>query len=301
VITAVAVCVGAGALFGLLAPFAGRRLSPRAATWLLAAGSVFTAGGSAFALAAMATMWLGQLTDVAELGDWSATSVRHDAPLPVPAAMGAGGLLAVLLACATAAAVRRVAGIHRSHRAFAALAAPGEVAVLDSPVPEAFATPDPAGRIIVTTALYELLDAPQRRALIAHERSHLVHRHAWWRVAAELAAAVDPLLRPAATAVRDASERWADEDAARVVGDRRVVATAISRAAIARRGSALTAASGGRVPERVRALLQPTTRRRPILAAVLVAVLAVTAAGAIAVERAGDRVFDHASVSAPRD
>ncbi|HEY3506381.1 MAG TPA: M56 family metallopeptidase [Actinocatenispora sp.] len=300
-IPALLVCLGAGALFGLLAAPLGRRVAPRPATWLLTLGSVLTAGASAFALAATALLWIGQLAPVAALGDWSASTLHHTTPVPPPVAAAAGVALVALLVSAVACAVSRGLSVYRSYRTFAGVAAPGQVAVLDSPVPEAFATPEPAGRIIVTSALVGVLDDGERRALIAHERSHLLHRHAWWRIAAELAAAANPLLRPAAGVVRDAVERWADEDAAAAVGDRRVVARAISRAALARRRAPVTAASGGQVPQRVRALLAPVAPRRPALAVVLVVLLAVTAAGALAVEHTGDAVFDHAAVSAGRD
>ena len=67
--------------------------------------------------------------------------------------------------------------------------------------------------------------------LIAHEQSHRAHRHTWWTLAADLAAAVNPPLRPTARGVRDATERWADKDAARIT-DRRLVAATIARVAL---------------------------------------------------------------------
>src|SRR5262249_42248568 len=55
---------------------------------------------------------------------------------------------------------------------------------------------------------------------------HLVHRHAWWLLGADLAAAANPLLRPTAAVIGQAVERWADEDAAASIGDRRAAAPA---------------------------------------------------------------------------
>lgn len=57
------------------------------------------------------------------------------------------------------------------------------------------------------------------------------------------------------------AERWADEDAARTVGGRRVVARAIGKAALVSAGSPVATLAGfaasGPVPRRVAALLGP--------------------------------------------
>ncbi|MFH8389402.1 hypothetical protein [Streptomyces sp. NPDC018036] len=88
------------------------------------------------------------------------------------------------------------------------------------------------------------------------------------------------MLRPLAAAGGFALERWADEDAATRVGDRAVVARAVGRAALAAsaRPSGTTgalAATGGAVPQRVRALLAPPPPRRvlPIAAGALLLLL----------------------------
>ncbi|MER7187485.1 M56 family peptidase, partial [Streptomyces hyaluromycini] len=68
-------------------------------------------------------------------------------------------------------------------------------------------------------------------------------------------------LRPLRTAVVYTAERWADEEAARSVADRRTVARAIGRAALLSAGTpapTLAALAGtGPVPRRVAALLGP--------------------------------------------
>jgi hypothetical protein len=45
--------------------------------------------------------------------------------------------------------------------------------------------------------------------VLAHETSHLLHNHAWWLLAADLAAAANPLLRPTARTAARCVERWA--------------------------------------------------------------------------------------------
>jgi hypothetical protein len=99
-------------------------------------------------------------------------------------------------------------------------------------------------------------------------------------------------------------ERWADEDAARQVGDRHVVARALARAALHSHGSTgayvrphapALAALGGEVPDRVRALLNPPPRRHGLLAAlVLIALLLTSAVAALVAQQHTDALLDNA-------
>ncbi|CAN5754244.1 hypothetical protein BH20ACT4_BH20ACT4_06730 [soil metagenome] len=68
-----------------------------------------------------------------------------------------------------------------------------------------------------------------------YERAHVTHHHHRHLATAEVAAAIMPLVRPLLTRLRFATERWADETAACEIGDRRLVARAIARAALASR------------------------------------------------------------------
>ncbi|MDQ6778794.1 MAG: hypothetical protein M3071_21790 [Actinomycetota bacterium] len=80
-----------------------------------------------------------------------------------------------------------------------------------------------------------------------------------------LAVALNPLLIPLRASAQYAVERWADEAAADVIGDRRVVAAALARAAFLiapAPPTALTMASHA-VPQRVAALLLAPPRPRP--------------------------------------
>src|SRR5262249_14982920 len=145
---------------------------------------------------------------------------------PVP---GLAGLLAaVLLAVAVIAAValirRRAVAIASSYRHAAALTANDGIVVLPGTSIEAYALPGRPGRIVISGCLLARLDAPRRDALVAHEHAHLTGRHYLFATTAWVAAAVNPLLIPAARAVEYALERWADEHAAAVTGNRRLVA-----------------------------------------------------------------------------
>ena len=78
----------------------------------------------------------------------------------------------------------------------------GDLVVIDDDVPTAYSVGGIHGRIVVSRAMLAALEADERCALIAHEASHLRHRHQLYVHLAEVATAANPLLRPVATAVR---------------------------------------------------------------------------------------------------
>ncbi|MFD0279450.1 M48 family metalloprotease [Kitasatospora sp. NPDC127111] len=199
-----------------------------------------------------------------------------------------------------AAPVRPAALKARAH-ALLSPAGPAPLAVLDDERADAFALPGrlprpgrpgEPGRIVVTTGMLRALTAPERAALLAHERAHLTARHHHFLALAEHAAVVHPALRLLRAPLGYQVERWADEAAADRVGDRAVAARAVGRAALAAsrsprpdRPRLAPAAHAGPVPRRVAALLQPrpapkgAARRAAALA--LAACLALTAATAL--------------------
>lgn len=142
--------------------------------------------------------------------------------------------------------------------------ADGYVLVEDA-LPDAYAVPGRPGRIVLTTAMRSTLTSEQLAVLLAHERSHLRRRHFLWVQLAESAAVVNPLLRRVPGVVRQAAERWADEEA--VVASRRSTAEAIASAALAHsrslrgRPAPVLSSSGGDVVTRVRALVDPPVTR----------------------------------------
>jgi Zn-dependent protease with chaperone function len=264
------------------------RLPPRPATWLLTVAAVVLAGASTAMLGLLTLSGLVRIPLLAKLGDWSLLVVRRDDPAALSVSMLAGVLL-------TAAAVAAGRVVHRRIRAL--VAATGEAAclpgtdqlvVVDDPAAEAFAIPGLPGRIVVSTGMLAALDPAERQVLLAHERVHLSSHHYLFTAVAQLAAAANPLLLPIARAVGYTVERWADEHAATVTGDRRRVARTVGKAALAadrtrdHAGGRLPAAAlgllgrfGGRaqhdplrgagpVPRRVAALLAPPPRHRPL-------------------------------------
>jgi beta-lactamase regulating signal transducer with metallopeptidase domain len=108
--------------------------------------------------------------------------------------------------------------------------------VLADPAPQAFAVPGHGGHIVVSSGMLASLSAAERRVLLAHERAHLRAGHHWHTGLSQVAAAINPALRPVRTATGFLCERWADEIAAVQVDDRGLAATALARAALAAAG-----------------------------------------------------------------
>jgi hypothetical protein len=294
------------------------RLEPRLATWLLTATTVALAVFSTAALALLAASTLARVPALAAAGGYSQPALRRGDPVAVLAG-AAAALLLTAAAVAVAVVIRaRARGLAESYRRAALMApggpagtvpgqAAGAVVIVPGQAIEAYALPGSPGRIVVSGRLLAALDASGQAALLAHERAHLAGRHHLFTTVAHLAAAANPLLLPVARAVDYTVERWADESAAAVTGDRRLVAATIGRvallaparprrmraAALAITGvrgrpgpRAVSLAWAGPVPRRVAALLAPPPGRQLTLLAV--AALLVLIAGASAAEAARD-------------
>ncbi|MEV7419960.1 M56 family metallopeptidase [Streptomyces sp. NPDC089919] len=271
-----------------IARLAEHRLHPRTATWLLSVVAAVFAVCSTLCLALLMVVGTAQLPGNPLPDAWSDPEVRAAVPLDEIAGRAAiPALAAVVTACAgTAWRHRRVR--RRAERALARR--PGRrVAVLPDDQPYAYALPGRRGRVVVSTGMLAALTTGQRRALFAHERAHLAERHHRFLLAVRLAARANPFLRPLATAVGYATERWADEVAASAVGSRRAVALAIGRAALVSRGTPAAAlaqfAAAGPVPRRVAALLAPAPAHGswpPVFTAVGLALWGAAAGSAVA-------------------
>lgn len=289
-------------LFAVAAPRLGRRLQPALAARLLVPAGLVMAASTVFVLGALSFTWLGQLPVISAIGSWSGSQLDATDPVPEPVAAVSLVLLAVATVRTAVWIVRRGRSLVSLYRIHRDLGSAGPVIVIDSTRLDAFATPGPPGRVVITSGLLRVLTPTEQRVVLAHEQSHLTHRHVFWTLAAELAAAVNPLLRPTASTIGHVIERWADEDAARLVGDRQLVARTIARTALLRHQARVTAndllpaATGGDVPERVRALLAPPPRRRPLALAALAVLLVAGALATVAVEQTSDRLFDHAAL-----
>ncbi|MGW3248293.1 M56 family metallopeptidase [Streptomyces sp. NPDC001070] len=283
-------------LLSLLAPLGTRPLSdrcdPRLATWLLTAVCVVLGAAGTISLGLLAITGLIRIPELASLGHWSAGAAQRNDPAEVSVALIAGLLLGAAILTAARMLWRRARSLAAA--ALEAACMPGDdgLVVVDDEIPDAFAVPGLPGRVVVSTGMLRTLDASERDILLAHERAHLTGHHYAFVALAQLGAAANPFLRPLATAVTYTIERWADENAVARTGDRKRVAHAVGRAALAAHraparpawtslgilglgSSPLTKA--GPVPRRVAALLAPPLRHHPALAAATAALLAAAA------------------------
>ena len=278
-------------LLGASAPWLGHRLPPATAVRLLTVAMVVAALASGFVLAVAGTLVVGQIPQVAAEGHWSARVLGSG--MPVPAVVGGAAAMTVcgLLMAAVRRAVLSGRDLVRAALTCRRLGPDvGGLVVIHDDEPDAYALPGLGGRVVVSTAMLRALPAGERRVLLAHEAAHLAHHHHLWVQAADVAAAADPLLRPAARAVQVAVERWADEVAADEVGDRALAARALARAGLARaagrgrrRGASVAlAGTDSAVADRARALLAGPPPRRRALAGALAAT-AVTLSVAVLV------------------
>lgn len=244
------------ALVALAARHLTDRARPRTAVPAVVAAAVLTAATSTWSLVLLV---LTLFDDLPMLAGASRRPGMH-LPEPVPDAV------AVTAAVALAAALLNLArSVHRHRTAARRLTGAGPTAggvvVADSSEPLAVAVPGRPGQILLTTGMLKVLDADERRAVLAHERAHLTHRHHAAVLLTSAAAAVNPLLRPARDAVAFLVERWADEEAATGLGNRDLVARAVARAALAtadfRTPAPVLGVHGGVIVRRVRALHRP--------------------------------------------
>lgn len=265
-------------------------LAPRPASWLLAATGALLAGSATLSLGLLTGAGLLRLGFVAAAEHLSPPLLRRMSPTPLPLACAAGLALVVTVGVAGWTLHRRVTALRAA--ANATPSRRGGLAVLPDDLPDAYAVPGRPGTVVVTTGMLRALNAREREVLFAHECAHLSCRHHWFALVMDAAAALHPALIALRAPLRYHLERWADESAASALGDRRLVARAIARAALARdRAGARAApppvlsATAGPVPRRVAALLAAPPARRPRLlpgiAAALVACMTLSGAGAL--------------------
>ncbi|MEW2191001.1 M56 family metallopeptidase [Streptomyces microflavus] len=245
-----------------IARLAEQHLHPRRAARLLTTVAVILASCSLVCLGLLVVVGTAQLPGNPLPDGWSDDEVREAVPHDAFAGKASIlALVAVTMACGFTVH-RHYRFRARAHRTLAGLPGGGDLAVLPDDVPYAYALPGSPGRVMVSTAMLAALDPAERRALLAHERAHLEGRHHRLLLATRLAGCVNPLLRPLGAALVYSTERWADEEAARVTGDRRLTARAVGKAALisrpAPRGAVVAGfAAAGPVPRRVAALLGP--------------------------------------------
>lgn len=237
-----------------------RRLEPRAAAWLTTGGILVVVSS------VLATSW------VVSLGLLSGAPLVHHLlswclhPM-LRATFGTRmvGTLALMVSALITAHVLRVAGEWWRGR----VNRTAGVRVVDDPRALAYVESGPGGGVVVSTGMLAVLGPTERRAMLAHEMAHVRHRHDRFLAIGRLASVL-PVGGPRVYRhLHFALERWADEDAALVVGNRSVVAHAVARAALAQDDLevGLLGMAGGDIVGRVECLLAtPPPAHRPALA-----------------------------------
>ncbi|WP_369386634.1 M56 family metallopeptidase [Streptomyces sp. CG1] len=242
----------------LLAPAVLAVLGPQLARHLAPAAVVRTLTGLSL-ISTAATLWGLTALTVGGLGRTAAFQDRvHSSPValasydPVPNVLGvlaagllAGGLLRMIRV------IWRRSAVLRGLAPLRKLPTAGDLVVVDADRPDAYALPGRTPRVVVTTAMLRALPADECAVLLAHERAHLLHRHHFYAVVGEVAAACNPLLRPVRDHIAFHIERWADEEAAQTAGSRSLAARSLARAALA-----ITDAARRREPQAVLAYLR---------------------------------------------
>ena len=284
---AIVVPLACGAALGLSGGPLARRLPPAHATWLISVGAVVVSISAVVVLALVASVLVGQVPELADLGHWSSSALhRHAITEPGVGAVAVVAMLAGLIE-ATRVAARETGALRSARRSCGSRSADADdlIVVADAAI-GAIAVPGRPGRIVIARSLLDALSVPERRIVLEHERAHLRHRHHWHRAAVEVAAAANPLLAPLRGAIAHATERWADEAAART-SHRCQVARTVVRVALLRRPAPRVAGAqfaDRTVTGRVSALLGAAPEPQPLLffAVVAALVLAATAAATLA-------------------
>jgi Zn-dependent protease with chaperone function len=292
----------------LLAPLTRRGLSVRAglAAWLAAMASAVVSAviGLQFALRTVAADWPRLTQDLCR-------SVARSACTPQVYGsalyqVGLAALTFLLTGAAAVALVRYGRRVQRSRTqtrahaqavllvgadipgAFAAGPGHARTVMLDDPRPAAYCAAGRPAAIVVTSGALAVLDRPQLRAVLAHERAHLAHGHHSLTAATRALAAAFPgvpLFTRGAAEVARLAEMSADDTAARSAG-RPTVATALlalatGRAVPCQAGSAAAgplprtalAAAADAVPARVDRLLAPSRPGTARTVAILLAAM----------------------------
>jgi len=255
---------------------------PRLAAWALSIASMAVALAAIVLLASIAVAWVGDVTP----GDWLVICGGSTPHNHIPTLVGLGAVVLTLLLAARAGrtATRFFSAWTRGGN--------GNVEILSTRQVVAHARPNRGGpnggTIVLSEGVISLLEPQELSAVIAHERSHLQHRHHRFVFCVDVAASFVPLLSPARRALRFATERWADEDAAIAVGSRDVVAQAVARTALAEVRDYQLAINGGPVVRRVDALTTPESPGRHVTSTVAIAASAgvVIAASAVQIHHA---------------
>lgn len=253
-----------------------RWVTPATATRLLTVAAVSSAVAVGWALLLVVFAWAVAYPQFSKVTTWCeiATPGHH----PVGTAVGLGALLALVIGTTRACFAAR-----RFRRTDAEWVTGDAVEIVASKEPLAFSVPGKPGSVVMSTGLLDELELRQCDAVLAHEHAHLALSHHRYIRMTRVATVAIPLLAPLERWVGISAERWADEEAARAIGDRAIVANALVATATA------TAKTQGALhfnqsplQERVEALVNPRHHHPYVVVAALAVVWGAVAATLVA-------------------
>lgn len=226
-----------------------RRLPPRLATRFVTMALVLVVIAALPTAMVVAVAFLAHVPVIGNGFQWCAQVMGLHGAVPVWL-----GVPVVALLVFGAVRTLRLLRDHRRLR----FDEPGAVPhIAHSHKPYAVTLPGRAGQIVISSAMVEMLDDDERGIVLAHEQAHARYRHDRYLLVAELAAAALPPLRGLAKRVTFSIERWADEAAAVVCGDRRRVAVTLGKVALHANPAGVAGFAGLGVAARMGALLRP--------------------------------------------
>lgn len=231
-----------------LATSAHRRLPPRLAARFVTIALVLVVLAAVPTALVVALAFLAHAPLIGFGFKWCAQAIGLHSSVPV--------WLGVPVLAMIAAGTVRIFRLIRQHRTFR-LDESRPIHIAHSHKPYAVTLPGRAGQIVISTAMVDLLDDAEQQVVVAHEQAHARYRHDRYLLTAELAAAALPPLRALAKRVSYSIERWADEAAAAVCGDRKLVAITLGKVALQANPPTIAGFSGLGVASRMGALLKP--------------------------------------------
>ena len=293
-----------GIALAVVTPSVVRVMPPRTGMWCLTAGAVIAAANWFAFLVIIAFTGLGRISFVASQGHWSAARWRGLDPVGIWTARAAGVVLIACLGWFAVTFVRQLSARRAVRALNGGFGTDETLVIVDDEAPHAYSIGGRRPRIVISRGLLQELSAAERRAVLSHEAAHVQHHHDVHLLVVRLAAAMNPMLhRFVATAVF-AVERWADEQTATVVGDRRLVARTLVRAALAGVGSvgrpdAALAHAASDVHHRVTALLAGPPRQRWSVTSATTLLLLATLMSPLLAANNLTALLDRASSTAP--
>lgn len=156
--------------------------------------------------------------------------------LGLPAVAASTGVLTIGAWTLSRTALRQILALRTAHARADSSRTAGDLCVIDSPHPDAYALPGRLSRIVVTTEMLRSLDPAEREALFAHERAHIAGRHHYFLAPPNSPRTATPACaRPASLSAspRTAPPTKPPPLRSATGASRRVATRAIARAALA--------------------------------------------------------------------